>query len=117
MALAHPELVAGEQDRALIDALTRGYLDKGAYFVERLARGISLIAASQYPKPVIVRMSDFKTNESRNLIGGAAFEPDEENPMIGFRGASRYGSPRYQDGFLLECRAIRMAREQIGADN
>ncbi|MBI1944262.1 MAG: phosphoenolpyruvate synthase [Deltaproteobacteria bacterium] len=117
MALAHPERVSGDKDRALIAELTRGYADKGEYFVERLARGISLIAASQYPRPVIVRMSDFKTNEYRNLIGGAAFEPDEENPMIGFRGASRYSSPRYQDGFLLECRAIRRAREQIGADN
>ncbi len=117
MALAHPERVRGDKDKAVIEELTRGYADKGAYFVERLARGISLIAASQYPKPVIVRMSDFKTNEYKNLVGGAAFEPDEENPMIGFRGASRYSDPRYQDGFLLECRAIRMAREQIGADN
>ena len=117
MALAHPERVTSDKDRAAIEELTRGYADKGAYFVERLARGISLIAASQYPKPVIVRMSDFKTNEYKNLLGGAAFEPNEENPMIGFRGAARYSDPRYQDGFLLECRAIRMAREEIGADN
>ena len=83
---------AKEQDR--IAELTRGYDDRTDYFVDRLARGLARIAAAQYPRPVIVRMSDFKTNEYANLIGGAEFEPTEENPMIGFRGASRYYSPR-----------------------
>lgn len=103
--------------RAEIEALTKGYADKGEYFVERLARGLSRIAAVAWPRPVIVRMSDFKTNEYANLLGGRDFEPREENPMIGFRGASRYASPRYRDGFLLECRAIRRLREEMGFDN
>jgi len=97
--------------------LTAGYADRPGYFVERLARGIAKIAASQYPAPVIVRMSDFKTNEYADLIGGRQFEPDEENPMLGFRGASRYYSDEYREGFALECRAIRMVREEIGLDN
>ena len=75
------------------------------------------IAAAYHPKPVIVRMSDFKTNEYANLIGGSGFEPKEENPMLGFRGASRYYSPRYRDGFALECRAIRRLREDMGFRN
>ena len=90
---------------------------KTEYFVDRLSRGLARIAAAFYPKPVIVRMSDFKTNEYANLIGGAAFEPKEENPMLGFRGASRYYSPRYRDGFALECRAIRRLREEMGFTN
>ncbi len=97
--------------------LTAGYADRAGYFVERLARGIAKIAASQYPAPVIVRMSDFKTNEYADLIGGRQFEPNEENPMLGFRGASRYYSDEYREGFALECRAIRMVREEIGLDN
>jgi pyruvate,water dikinase len=84
---------------------------------DRLARGVARIAAAHHPKPVIVRMSDFKTNEYANLIGGAAFEPKEENPMLGFRGASRYYSPRYRDGFALECRAMRRLREDMGFAN
>lgn len=100
-----------------IERLTRGYEDKTDYFVERLARGIAAIAASQYPEPVVVRMSDFKTNEYASLLGGAQFESQEENPMLGFRGASRYYSDDYRDGFALECRAIRRAREEIGLDN
>jgi pyruvate,water dikinase len=87
------------------------------FFVDTLARGIARIAASQHPDPVIVRMSDFKTNEYAKLVGGSSFEPDEENPMIGWRGASRYHSEGYREGFLLECRAIRRARERIGLDN
>ncbi|CAE6762977.1 Phosphoenolpyruvate synthase [Paraburkholderia domus] len=82
-----------------------------------LARGLGRIAAVQYPHPVVVRMSDFKTNEYANLIGGAEFEPKEENPMLGFRGASRYYSPRYREGFALECRAIRRLREEMGFRN
>lgn len=108
------------EDRAVrreIERMTRGYADKTDYFVELLAHGIAKIAASQYPEPVIVRMSDFKTNEYADLIGGAAFEPEESNPMLGFRGASRYASDRYRDGFALECRAIKRVREVIGFDN
>ncbi len=103
--------------RRQIEEITRGYDDKAEYFVETLARGLSKIAAALWPKPVIVRMSDFKTNEYAGLIGGAEFEPKEENPMIGFRGASRYYSDRYRDGFALECRAIKRLREEIGLDN
>jgi len=97
--------------------LTRGYHDKTEYFVDHLARGIAAIAASHYPKPVIVRTSDFKTNEYANLIGGGQFEPKEENPMLGFRGASRYHSDRYRAGFALECRALKRVREQMGFTN
>ncbi|HKL20734.1 MAG TPA: putative PEP-binding protein, partial [Tichowtungia sp.] len=93
------------------------YDDKTDYFVDHLARGIGTIAASQHPEPVILRMSDFKTNEYADLIGGKQFEPDEENPMLGFRGASRYYSDNYRDGFALECRAVKKAREQMGFDN
>jgi pyruvate,water dikinase len=100
-----------------IKELTRRYEDKKEYFIEHLARGIAKIAASQYPHPVIVRMSDFKTNEYANLIGGKDFEPKEENPMLGFRGASRYYSERYRDGFGLECKAIKRVREEIGFSN
>jgi pyruvate, water dikinase len=100
-----------------IQELTQGYDDKTEYFVDKLALGIAKLAAPQYPEPVIVRMSDFKTNEYANLIGGASFEPTEANPMLGFRGASRYYSPRYEEGFALECRAIRRVREKIGFDN
>lgn len=100
-----------------IERLTAGYADKRAYFVDCLASGIGTIAAAFYPKEVIVRLSDFKTNEYANLIGGAAFEPKEENPMLGFRGASRYYHPRYREGFALECRAIRKVREDMGLTN
>ncbi|MFO7801144.1 MAG: phosphoenolpyruvate synthase [Desulfovermiculus sp.] len=103
--------------RANIEILTHRYADKAEYFVDNLAMGISKIAASQYPYPVIVRMSDFKTNEYANLIGGQAFEPHESNPMIGFRGASRYYSDAYREGFALECRAIKRVREEIGLSN
>ncbi len=106
-----------DEARETIEELTRGYADMGDYFVDRLAQGLAKIAATYYPKPTIVRMSDFKTNEYAGLIGGAQFEPKEENPMLGFRGASRYYSDRYRDGFALECRAIRKLREEIGLDN
>jgi pyruvate,water dikinase len=103
--------------RAQIDALTAGYTDKPQFFVDKLAQGVAMIAAAFYPKDVILRLSDFKTNEYANLIGGRAYEPAEENPMIGFRGASRYYNPRYQAGFALECRAVRKVREEMGLTN
>ena len=117
MALVHPDRVEDKKDQKLIDEITRGYEDKSEYFVSQLAQGIGKIGASQYPDPVIVRMSDFKTNEYANLIGGRHFEPEEDNPMLGFRGASRYYSDRYREGFALECRAIKRVREEIGLDN
>jgi pyruvate, water dikinase len=117
MALAHPERVEDREARQRIAALTRGYADKTAYFVETLALGIAKIAAPFHPHPVILRLSDFKTNEYAHLVGGTAFEPKEENPMLGFRGASRYYDERYREGFALECRAIRKVREEIGFTN
>ncbi|MHA4842872.1 phosphoenolpyruvate synthase [Flavitalea antarctica] len=100
-----------------IETLTHGYQDKKQFFIEKLAQGIATIAAAFYPKDVIVRMSDFKTNEYANLLGGKDFEPHEENPMIGFRGASRYYDPRYREGFRLECEAIRSVRDEMGLNN
>jgi pyruvate,water dikinase len=117
MALVHYSTLKDEDAKRTIAELTRGYDDKTEYFVDRLTRGLARIAAAHYPKPVIVRMSDFKTNEYANLIGGNEFEPKEENPMLGFRGASRYYSPRYQAGFELECRSIRRLREEMGLTN
>ncbi|MES2122547.1 MAG: phosphoenolpyruvate synthase [Chlamydiota bacterium] len=117
MALVHFDRVKNQKEKAKIIKLTRGYADKKEYFIDQLAQGIAKIAASQYPHPVIVRMSDFKTNEYANLIGGSVFEPKEENPMLGFRGASRYYSPNYQEGFALECAAIKRVRENIGLQN
>ena len=117
VALTRFDKLEDDEARKTIEELTRGYADKGDYFVDRLAQGLAKIAATYYPKPTIVRMSDFKTNEYAGLIGGAQFEPQEENPMLGFRGASRYYSDRYRDGFALECRAIRKLREEIGLDN
>jgi pyruvate,water dikinase len=100
-----------------IAQLTQVYTHKPDYFVDRLAEGVGQIAAAFYPKEVIVRLSDFKTNEYAGLLGGEAFEPKEENPMIGFRGASRYYDPRYREGFLLECRAMKKVREEMGLTN
>jgi pyruvate, water dikinase len=117
MALVHFDTLEDRDAKQAIADLTQGYADKTEYFVDRLACGLARIAAAQHPRPVIIRMSDFKTNEYANLIGGAAFEPKEENPMIGFRGASRYYSPRYREGFALECRAIRRLREAMGFRN
>jgi pyruvate,water dikinase len=117
LALVHFDQVADPEARREILALTQGYEDKVEYFVDHLARGIAKIAASQYPEPVIVRMSDFKTNEYANLIGGKQFEFQESNPMLGFRGASRYYSDRYREGFALECRAIKRVREEMGLTN
>ncbi len=117
MALVRYDSLQDEAAKAEIGAITASYTDKSQYFVDTLARGLSRIAAVHYPNPVIIRMSDFKTNEYAELLGGRAFEPKEENPMIGFRGASRYYSPRYREGFALECRAIRKLREEMGFDN
>jgi pyruvate,water dikinase len=117
MALVRFDDVPDRRTRRQIDELARGFGDRVEYFVGTLARGIARIAAAHHPHPVLVRMSDFKTNEYARLIGGEAFEPDEENPMLGWRGASRYYSDAYRDGFALECRAVVEARERIGMDN
>ncbi|MDP2925107.1 MAG: phosphoenolpyruvate synthase [Nanoarchaeota archaeon] len=100
-----------------IDELTHGYEDKTQYFIDKLAEGIGMIAAAFYPKDVIVRTSDFKTNEYANLIGGKDYEPKEDNPMIGWRGASRYYKEGYKDGFILECKAFKKVREEFGLTN
>lgn len=117
MALACPERVTAASDHERIARLTRQHATPSAFFVERLAEGIGTIAAAFYPKPVIVRLSDFKTNEYAKLIGGSDFEPREENPMLGFRGASRYAHPAYAAGFALECAALRRVREEMGLTN
>jgi pyruvate, water dikinase len=117
MALAHPERVADPATRAAIAALCAGHASPADYFVEKLAEGIGTIAAAFWPRPVIVRLSDFKSNEYAALLGGRDFEPREENPMIGFRGAARYAHPAYADGFALECRALRHARDAMGLSN
>jgi pyruvate,water dikinase len=117
LALLHPDRVADPDARAALAELTKGYPDGETFFVERLAEGIGTIAAAFYPKPVVVRMSDFKTNEYASLLGGAGFEPTEDNPMIGFRGASRYTHPAYAEGFDLECRAMVRVRDAMGLTN
>jgi pyruvate,water dikinase len=117
LALTRYDTLTDPEVRAEIDRLTRGYDNRADYFVEKLAMGLSRIAATWYPNPTIIRMSDFKTNEYADLLGGRQFEPNEENPMIGFRGASRYYDDAYQDGFALECKAIRHLRERMGFDN
>lgn len=117
LALLDFEALESGDDKHRIDELTRGYADRSTYFVEKLATGLARIAAVWYPKPVIVRMSDFKSNEYADLLGGHQFEPDEENPMIGLRGASRYYSDFYREAFALECAAIRRLRGQMGFDN
>jgi len=117
MALVHFDQLKEGEDKKKIIEMTEIYPKKTDFFVEKLAEGIGMIAAAFYPKDVIVRLSDFKTNEYANLIGGQDFEPIERNPMIGFRGASRYYNPRYQEGFALECQAIRRARETFGLFN
>jgi len=117
MALVRFDQVQDAEARRQIEAMTRGYPDKAEFFVDRLAQGIAKLAAPFHPNPVIVRLSDFKSNEYAHLIGGGAFEPVEENPMLGLRGASRYYSERYREGFALECRALRRVREEIGLSN
>lgn len=116
LALLHPERVS-PADQAEINGLTAQYTDKPQFFVDKLAEGVAMIAAAFYPRDVIVRLSDFKTNEYANLIGGQPFEPAEENPMLGFRGASRYYHERYRDGFALECRAMKKVRDEMGLTN
>ena len=117
MALACPQWLTTGKDRERIANLVRSHATPSAFFVERLSEGVGTIAAAFYPKPVIVRMSDFKTNEYAKLIGGGDFEPSEENPMLGFRGASRYAHPAYAAGFALECAALRRVREEMGLTN
>ncbi len=117
MALAQPDKVKSASDRRAIRRLTNRYEKPSDFFVERLSEGVGMIAAAFYPRPVIVRLSDFKTNEYANLTAGADFEPKEENPMLGFRGAARYAHPAYAAGFALECQALRRVREVMGLTN
>ena len=117
MALAQPDKVTSEDDRKAIAKLAGRYERPADFFIEKLSEGVGTIAAAFYPKPVIIRLSDFKTNEYAKLTGGAAFEPREENPMLGFRGASRYAHPAYAAGFALECAALKRVREDMGLTN
>jgi pyruvate,water dikinase len=117
MALIHFDTLKDASVKKKIEELTHHYPDKEKYFVDKLAQGVATIAAAFYPKEVIVRMSDFKTNEYANLIGGKDFEPEEENPMLGFRGASRYYNDLYKEGFRLECEAIKIVREEMALVN
>jgi pyruvate,water dikinase len=117
MALVHPERVSDDKMRNEIHRLTMGYEKPGDFFIERLAEGVGTITAAFYPKPVVVRMSDFKSNEYASLLGGQFFEPNEDNPMLGFRGASRYAHPAYAEGFALECAAMKRVREEMGLSN
>jgi pyruvate,water dikinase len=117
MALVHPQRIDDAAVREQIDRLTEGFVRPADFFVRELAEGVATIAAAFYPKPVIVRLSDFKTNEYASLLGGRWFEPAEANPMIGFRGASRYAHPAYAEGFALECAAMKRVREDMGLSN
>ncbi|HVP30807.1 MAG TPA: phosphoenolpyruvate synthase, partial [Myxococcota bacterium] len=117
MALVHPERIASTRERAAIEKLAAGFETPADYFVAKLAEGVGTIAAAFFPRPVIVRLSDFKTNEYAALLGGRAFEPVEANPMLGFRGAARYAHPAYAEGFALECRALQRVRGEMGLTN
>ena len=117
MALVHPDKVISKQARKIIERLVCNYSKPEDYFIQKLSEGVGVIAAAFYPKPVIIRLSDFKTNEYAKLIGGEAFEPKEENPMLGFRGAARYTHPAYAAGFALECAALRRVRQDMGLTN
>lgn len=117
MALVKFEQLSDNNDKKAIEAITRAYTDKKKYFIDKLSEAVAMVAAAFYPKEVIVRMSDFKTNEYAQLIGGKVFEPEEENPMLGFRGASRYYDKRYREGFGLECEAMRIVRDEMGLTN
>jgi len=117
MALVNPEKVTSTRAQKAIRRLVCNYARPADYFVEKLSEGVGVIAAAFYPKPVIVRLSDFKTNEYAKLIGGDGFEPKEENPMLGFRGAARYAHPAYAAGFALECAALRRVRQDMGLTN
>ena len=117
LALLHPERVEDSRERADLEALTKHYSSPAEYFIRQLAEGVGTIAAAFYPKPVVVRMSDFKSNEYAGLLGGRGFEPTESNPMLGFRGASRYTHPAYEEGFALECAAMKRVRDEMGLNN
>ena len=117
LALLHFDKITDKKTRVLINDLTRGYTNKSQYFVDKLAEGVGIIGAAFYPNDVIIRFSDFKTNEYANLIGGKQFEPIEDNPMLGWRGASRYYSEAYRGAFELECQALKKARNEIGITN
>jgi pyruvate, water dikinase len=117
MALVHFNDLKDKHAQQKISEMTRGYEDKSDYFIDNLSQAIAKIAASRYPDPVLVRTSDFKTNEYATLIGGRDFESEEANPMLGFRGASRYYSNRYREGFVLECRALKRVRDEMGLTN
>ena len=117
LALLHFDQLEDDQTKQEIATLTALYPHKPDYFVERLAHGLGTIAAAFYPKPVVIRLSDLKSNEYANLLGGSSFEPKEENPMIGWRGASRYTDPRYRDAFALECLALQRVRSEMGLTN
>ncbi|WP_013321725.1 phosphoenolpyruvate synthase [Gloeothece verrucosa] len=117
LALIKFDELEDESVKAQIAQLTKLYEDKPQFFVDKLAHGVAMIAAAFYPKPVIVRMSDFKSNEYANLLGGSKFEPKEENPMIGWRGASRYYDPNYREAYALECKALKMVRDEMGLTN
>jgi pyruvate,water dikinase len=117
MALLHEDRVKDKKQREEIERLTQGYESPSGFFIERLSEGVGTIAAAFYPKPVVVRLSDFKTNEYASLIGGSSFEPPENNPMLGFRGASRYAHPNYAEGFGLECAAMKRVRDEMGLTN
>ncbi|MDT8399731.1 MAG: phosphoenolpyruvate synthase [Pseudomonadales bacterium] len=117
MALVKFDELTDNKDKNAIDAMTHHHADKKQYFVEKLSEAVAMVAAAFHPRDVIVRMSDFKSNEYAQLIGGKAFEPEEENPMLGFRGASRYYNERYREGFGLECEAMRVVRDEMGLSN
>ncbi|MDP3596784.1 MAG: putative PEP-binding protein, partial [Nitrospirota bacterium] len=117
LALLNFDRLEDQALKAEIGRITAGYSDKPRFFVDKLAQGVSMIAAAFYPKDVIVRLSDFKSNEYADLLGGRGYEPKEENPMLGFRGASRYYDPRYREGFALECRAMKQVRDEMGLIN
>lgn len=117
MALVNFDHLENQEEKDLIESLCQDYSDKKEYFVDKLSQAVATISAAFYPKDVILRMSDFKSNEYANLIGGRQFEENEENPMLGFRGASRYYHERYREGFGLECAAVKRVREEMGLDN
>jgi pyruvate,water dikinase len=117
MALIHPELITDADTLQELYRLMEGYVDGAEYFIDTLATGVAKIGASCHPNPVIVRFSDFKTNEYRSLLGGEYFEKEEENPMLGLRGASRYYHPSYREAFMLECQSLKKVRETMGFEN
>jgi len=117
MALLHPEQIKDKKEKIAVENLIQEYEKPDHFFIERLSEGVGTIAAAFYPKPVVVRLSDFKSNEYASLIGGSSFEPEENNPMIGFRGASRYSHPNYVEGFALECAAMKRVRDEMGLTN